>query len=108
MVPGFDTLYISDDGNGTFQGIEKWTLAQNATSWTRVATFNLSPTAVDFKGVAGLVTGNNVTLIGTTDEGTSSRIVVFVDTGAATATGSVIATSTAGHIYRGVALSPHL
>ena len=107
MVNGFDTLYISDDGNSTFQGIEKWTLAQGATSWSRVATFNLTP-AVDFKGVAGLVTGNNITLIGTTDEGTSSRIVVFVDTGATSATGSVIGTSTAGHIYRGVALSPHL
>jgi hypothetical protein len=107
MVSGFDTLYISDDGNGTFQGIEKWTLAQGATSWARVATFNLSP-AVDFKGVAGLVTGNNVTLIGTTDEGTSSRIVVFVDTGTGSPTGSVIATSAAGQIYRGVALSPHL
>jgi len=107
MVSGYDTLYISDDGNVSFQGIEKWTLAQGATNWTRVATFNLSP-VVDFKGVAGLVTGNNVTLIGTTDEGTSSRIVVFVDTGTGTPTGSVIATSTTGQIYRGVALSPHL
>ena len=27
-VAGFDTLYISDDGNATFQGIEKWTLRE--------------------------------------------------------------------------------
>jgi hypothetical protein len=106
-VDGFDTLYISDDGNGTFQGIEKWTLPATGGTWTRGLTFNVSP-AVDFKGVAGLVTGSNITLIGTTDEGAASRIVTFVDTGSGAPTGTVISTSAAGQIYRGVALSPHL
>jgi hypothetical protein len=102
---GYELMYVSDDGNAANQGIQKWTLS--AGTWTRVATFNLSP-AVDFKGLAGVVTGSNVTLIATTDQGTAAnRIVTFVDTGSGTPTGNVISTSQSGQIYRGVALAPH-
>ena len=62
--------------------------------------------AVDFKGLAAFASGANVTLIGTTDDDASSRIVTFVDP--ASPTGSVIGTAAAGQVFRGVALSPHL
>jgi hypothetical protein len=103
-TPGFDTLYVADDGGASTRGIQKWTLA--AGTWTRTATFNLTPTA-QFEGLAGYVTGSDVTLIASTDE-TLPRLVVFVDTGTGTPTGTVISTSATNTVFRGVALAPHL
>jgi len=110
----FDTLYIADNGSAAFQGIEKWTYTGTsatcpgavAACWVRGPTFNLSP-AVGYRGLAGLVTGSNVTLVASTADA-APRLVVFVDDGTANPAGSVIGTSTSTQIFRGVAFSPHL
>jgi hypothetical protein len=117
LVPGFDRLYVADDGGTTFiaanQGIQKWTLAQGATNWTRVATFNLPQPAppantFGFRGLAGIVSPTSVTLIGSTSEATGNRLVVFVDTDSGTPVGTVVGTAGAGTAFRGVTPSPHL
>jgi hypothetical protein len=100
-----ELMYIADDGGATVRGIQKWTFA--SATWTKAATFNLTPTAVKFEGLAGFDTGSSIILIGTTDEALP-RLVKFVDTGSGTPTGSVIGTSAANTGYHGVALSPHL
>jgi hypothetical protein len=102
-VTGVDRLYIAD-GN---LGIQKWTLASTGGTWTLAATFTVTP-AAGFRGVTALVTGANVTVIGTTAEVTGTRIFSFVDTGTGTPTGSLLVTATSPQGYRGVALAPHL
>jgi hypothetical protein len=118
-TPGLDTLYISDDsggGSSSNQGIQKWTLATTGTCaagtvqapcWNKTTTFTLTP-SVKFKGLAGLVVSGNVFLMATTDEGTTARLVTFVDTGSGAPTTTVFTTLSANQIYRGVAVSPHL
>jgi hypothetical protein len=105
-VAGYDTLYLADDssGSGNVKGIQKWTLGSGGT-WSKTSTLNLSPT-VGFRGLAGIVTGSDVTLIATTDE-SSPRLVVFVDSGG-TVTSTVVTNLIANSVLRGVALSPHL
>jgi hypothetical protein len=111
---GFDTLYISDDGNTANRGVQKWTLVTTgmcgttpAPCWNKATTFNLTP-AVKFKGLAGTVVNGNVFLMATTDEGTTARLVTFVDSGSGAPTTTIFTPLTANQIYRGVALSPHL
>jgi hypothetical protein len=114
-VTGYDLLYISDDGNSTFQGIQKWTFGTSVSCpsgcWTQAAKYNLS-TPVDFKGLAGFISSDNntVTLMATTDEGTTSRLVKIVEVFGASPSVTVtpLGSSPTGQIYRGVALSPHL
>jgi hypothetical protein len=100
-----ELLYVADDGSSTVRGIQKWTLA--AGTWTKAATFNLTPTAAQFVGLAGFDTGSSIVLLASTDEALP-RLVSFVDTFSGTPTGTVIGTSSANTAYRGIALAPHL
>jgi len=104
-VPGMDTLYIADDRAATAGGgVQKWTF--NGTTWTLAATFNVTTTPIGFRGLATAETGTSVTIVASTADSNTNRLVVFVDDGATTVTGQVIATAAANTIYRGVALSP--
>jgi hypothetical protein len=88
-------------------GIQKWTF--NGTTWILGATFSAvtSGTATGYRGLTGVMLNGQVTLVGTTTEAVSNRVVVFVDTGSGSPTGALIATSPATANYRGVALQPH-
>lgn len=102
-VPGVDTLYVADDRTvASGGGIQKWT--SNGTAWSLVTTFTQGTNG--FRGLAGVVTGANVTLIGTTAAASANAVVVFVDDGSASPTGSVIATAPANTAYRGIAFAP--
>lgn len=107
-VAGVDTMYLADDravtGGG---GIQKWTF--NGTTWTLVGTFSAvsSGTATGYRGLTGTLLNGQPTLVGTTTEATANRVVVFVDTGSGSPTGTVIATSPSTANYRGVVLQPH-
>jgi hypothetical protein len=107
-VAGNDTLYVADDRTvASGGGIQKWTF--NGATWTLAATFSAvnSGTATGYRGLAGAVLNGQVTLVGTTTEATANRVVVFVDPGSGSPTGTVIATSPPTANYRGVALQPH-
>jgi len=101
-VPGVDTLYVAEDT----LGLKKYTF--NGTSWTAApAALNIAGNA-GFRGVAAYAVGSTVTLMASTaDPASASRLVVFVDTGSGTATGTVVATAPANTVFRGVAVSPH-
>jgi hypothetical protein len=100
-VAGNDTLYVADDG----AGLQKWIF--DGATWSLAETLNLTAT-VGFRGVAGFASGGKVTLMATTAETGTDRLVVFVDDGTASPVGTVVATSPANTMFRGVALSPHL
>ena len=51
---------------------------------------------------------SNVILIATSNETSANRLIMFVDDGSTTVTGSLITTAAANTVYRGVALAPHL
>src|SRR5262249_27427180 len=80
-VPGLDALYLASDrvGSPGMNGIQKWTF--DGSNWTLSKTLNLA-TPVGFRHVTGLVTGSNVTLVGSTVE-TANRLILFVDDGSA-------------------------
>ena len=65
------------------------------------------PPPVGFRGVAGFASGGTVTLMASTAETGTDRLVVFVDDGVSTPVGTPVATSPANTMFRGVALSPH-
>ena len=99
-VAGNDTLYVADDE----AGLQKWTFDGNV--WSLAATLNLSP-AVGFRGLAGYADGGTVTLMATTAETGTDRLVVFADGGTAPPTVLYTVTSPPNTMFRGVALSPH-
>jgi hypothetical protein len=99
-VAGNDTLYVADDA----AGLQKWIFDGNV--WTLSETLNLT-TPVGFRGVAGYVSGGKVTLMATTAETGTNRLVVFIDDGAAEPVGTAVATAPANTMFRGIALSPH-
>jgi hypothetical protein len=103
-VPGPETLYVADDRNAPTGGVQKWTL--NGATWTLATTFNVTSTPIGFRGLAGFVTGSTVTLVASSADNNNNRLVVFVDDGSATVTGTVIATAASNTAFRGVALSP--
>jgi hypothetical protein len=115
-IPGIDTIYLADDS--PLRGIQKWTASVNpaappAIIWSVAKTMtavDLGTTPIGFRGLAGLETGSDVTLIATTGEasGNVDRLVVFVDSGSPTPTGKVLLSAPANATFRGVALSPHL
>jgi hypothetical protein len=98
-VPGDDTLYVADDRGFPGGGVQKWTF--DGTTWTLVNTFTNGAT-VGSRGLAAVVTGNNVTIVATT---TNSKVIVYVDDGSAVPPGTVIATAALNTVYRGVAIS---
>jgi hypothetical protein len=98
-VPGNDRLYLADD----VAGIEEWTF--DGTVWTQSGSFNLT-TPVGFRGLAGFAANGTVTLLASTAETGSDRLVSIVESETA-ATINVVATAPANTAFRGVALSPH-
>ena len=66
-------------------GLQKWTF--NGTTWTLATTLNIAGNA-GFRGVAGYAAGGTVTLMASTAENPPNRLVVFVDDGVNTPTGS--------------------
>jgi hypothetical protein len=103
-VAGVDTLYVADDRSvATGGGVQKWTF--DGTTWTLVATFNTGLTS-GVRGLAGLVTGANVTLLATTSQSLPNTVVQFIDDGSATPAATVVATVITNAVYRGVAFSP--
>lgn len=105
MVAGLDTLYIADDRiPASSGGIQKW--KYDGMNWKLVTTFVGGLTTGE-RGLTGVVTGKNLTLIATTTETMSNTIVTIVDDGAnMNPNATVIATAPANEVYRGVALSP--
>ncbi len=99
-VAGNDTLYLADD----VAGLQKWTF--DGSSWSQVGTLNL-PSPVGFRGVAGFAAAGTVTLMASTAESGTDRLVVFVDDGGSTPVGTPVATSPVNTMFRGLALSPH-
>ena len=102
-VAGFDTLYVADDrtvANGG--GIQKWTF--NGATWSLISTFTQGTTS--FRGLAGMVTGANVTLLATSTLTSANTVVRFIDDGSAAPVGTVIATAPTNTAYRGIAFAP--
>jgi hypothetical protein len=89
-VAGNDTLYLADD----VAGLQKWTF--DGISWTEVGTLNL-PAPVGFRGVAGFAASGTVTLMASTAESSTDRLVVFVDDGLSAPVGTPVATSAGEH-----------
>ena len=100
--PGLDTAYVCDDRAPPAGGVQKWT--SSGGTWTLASTFNQG-LAAGCRGLTGLVTGANVTLIAVTADA-QPTIVSFVDDGSGSPPSTLLATSPAGAVYRGVALAP--
>ena len=64
---------------------------------------------VGYRGLAGYVTGNTVTLMASTGmaAGGQDALVVIVDTGTGSPTQMLVATSAANETFRGIAVPPH-
>jgi len=65
------------------------------------------PAPVGFRGVAGFAAAGTATLMASTAETGTDRLVVFVDDGVSTPVGTPVATSPVNTMFRGLALSPH-
>jgi len=105
LVTGLDTLYVADDrATASGGGIQKWTF--DGTTWTLVNTLKQGITS-GVRGLAGIVTGTNVTLVATTTNASANVAVVFVDDGSATPAGTTIATAPMNTVFRGVAFAPN-
>ena len=103
-VAGVDTLYLADDrsvANGG--GLQKW--SYDGGSWTLVTTYNLG-LGTGLRGLTGQVVGGNVVLFATTADALPS-LVKLTDDGSATPIFSVLATASAGTVFRGVAFWPN-
>ncbi len=57
--------------------------------------------------MAGFASAGAVTLMASTAESGTDRLVVFVDDGVSVPVGTPVATSPVNTMFRGVALSPH-
>jgi hypothetical protein len=104
-VAGVDTLYVADDA----VGISKYSLFSG--SWVSKGTVGLATDA--YRGLAGAVSGNSVTLFATRKGGTSGagggELAVFTDSAGYNATISAVtptllATAANNTAFRGVAL----
>jgi hypothetical protein len=96
------------DTSAAVGGLQKWTF--DGATWSKVATFNLDDTGAAtarMRGVAGMVTGNAVTLVATSADGAPNRLLMYVDDGAtANPRPTLLSKAIANTIYRGVALAP--
>lgn len=106
-TPGADRLYVAVDGEGADAGapggIRRYDYNATELRWDLTATFTDGFSA-GARGLAAHEEGASVVIVATTTEG--DKLVRLVDTGAATATTTTIATAPAGVIYRGVTNSP--
>lgn len=103
---GIDLLYVADDrtdGNG---GIQRWRLQSSA--WTLEGTIPCGGGA-GCRGLAGFISGNDVTLIASTSEaGAPTRLLSFTDSGGVpgSVVSKLLATAAANTAFRGVSLPP--
>lgn len=101
-VPGDDTVYIADE-SATTGGLQKYSLVDG----TWVSNGTIAP--VTMRYVTGLVGNGSVTLFATSGGGS---LYSFTDAtgynGTVSGTSTVIATSAANTVFRGVALTPGL
>jgi hypothetical protein len=100
-----DTVFVVSSQVGPTNGIQRWTYNSGSAQWSLVKTMNVVP-AVSFRGLTGLVTGSNVTLIASTMGTATNRVAVFVDDGSPNPVGTNILTGSSSLVYRGVALPP--
>jgi hypothetical protein len=114
-VPGLDTMYVADDRVSTGGGFEKWKLSAGGGSWLMIWSVMWGVDAgvgTGFRGMAGYVTGNIVTLMASSGlaAGTPDSLAVIFDTVGSTTppTPQVVATAASNSTFRGVALPPHL
>ncbi|MBV9069810.1 MAG: lamin tail domain-containing protein [Acidobacteria bacterium] len=107
-VAGLDTIYLADDrATGSGGGLQKWTF--DGTTWTLRGTLTAGLTS-GLRGLAGSVSGTNVTLYATDASGSLNKIVTVTDTSGAAAapTGTFTTVATAGtnKLFRGIGLVP--
>jgi hypothetical protein len=106
---GGNVLYVADDRsiatpatNGG--GVQKWTLS--GSTWTLKATFT-NGLGAGARGVTAFVTGGTTTIVATVAGTSANSLVVFVDDGVnLNPKATVIATTAANAVFRGVAASP--
>jgi hypothetical protein len=121
-VPGFDTLYVADDGANGGGGLTKFALS--GSSWSAINTIGVPGTGGDnYRGLTGVVTdvitggvvtGKTVTLYATRKGGSGTagggELVALTDnggrSGALIGTPTLLATAAAKTAFRGVALVP--
>jgi hypothetical protein len=114
-VNGVQTLYIADDQGGGVGGILKFTLS--GTTWSSAGHVQgmASPgpdggtVTVGYRGLAGYVTGNTVTLMASTGmaAGGQDALVLIVDTGTGSPSQTLVVASAANETFRGIAVPPH-
>jgi beta-lactamase superfamily II metal-dependent hydrolase len=107
-VAGLDTIYLADDrATGSGGGLQKWTF--DGTTWTLRGTLTTGLTN-GLRGLAGTVSGSNVTLYATDAAASLNKIVTVTDTSGAAAapTGTFTTVATAGtnKLFRGIGLVP--
>lgn len=107
---GVDTLYVADDRSAASGGgVQKWQFS--GSTWALVGTWTnvTGQSALGFRGLTALKTGNDVTVVATSAAANDVgiNIVKFVDTGAGAPLGSIIATAAQNTVFRGLAFSPH-
>lgn len=103
-VPGPDTLYVADDRDPSMGGgVQRW--SSDGAAWNLVETFG----ATGFRGLAGIVRGGNVWLIGATaDANGANNLVAFVDRGTGAPISIPVAhVDGATKIFRGVSVPPN-
>ncbi len=106
-VPGYDTLYVADDGTGA---LTKFSLVSG--SWTSNGT--VGTTSDSYRGLTATVSGTTVTLYATRKGGSGTtgggELVSLTDAsgynGAFSGTPTLLATASANTAFRGVALAP--
>jgi hypothetical protein len=112
-IPGLDRLYVADDRASPNGGVQRWSYNAATSQWVLSATLNQvtsggAPAFMAFRGVTGYVSsGTTVTLIATgADATTANSLVVFVDDGTSTPTGTKITAAPTNTVFRGIALVP--
>lgn len=102
---GIDVLYIADDRTNGSGGVQRWRLS--GTTWMLEGTLTVGASA-GCRGLAGYRSGTSITLIASTAETNTSRVVSFTDNGGTPGSLSATMLATAGTntAFRGVALPP--
>ena len=106
ISPDSLTVYVADDRTSAAGGIQKWTRGDTSSSFTLATTFGTGVTNVGARGLAVDFTTANPTIYAATGETTSNRLITFSDVGGVQTDLTLIASSGANDIFRGVAFTP--
>lgn len=113
QVNGVDTAYVADDSaaqaidGGVMKGggVQKFKLSNG--TWSLVAIFNDQLTTKGCYHVSAQKVGNDVHVVCSTSDTTTSRLIRYIDNGnTMSPSGTVIANAPAGTFFRGVARVP--